>query len=118
MPYRPANSPRHQRPPAGSTASRRRPTGHSAAGDTAPGASLDASNTEEQQKTAVLYTPAEAAALLRVRPSWLTRKAAARAIACTYLGKHLRFSPADLTAIIAAGAVTPSPPRSATLRRQ
>ena len=47
----------------------------------------------------VLLTPEQAAALLQVRPSWLRRKAAARAIPCRYLGKHLRFTHADLTAI-------------------
>jgi hypothetical protein len=30
---------------------------------------------------------------MAVRESWLRRKAAARAIPCTFLGKHLRFSP-------------------------
>jgi hypothetical protein len=37
----------------------------------------------------VLLTPAEAAIRLRVRESWLRKKAAARAIPCTFLGKHL-----------------------------
>jgi excisionase family DNA binding protein len=59
----------------------------------------------------VLYTPAEAAQRLRVRESWLRKKAAARAVPCTFLGKHLRFSPADLAAIVAAAA------RPATGRR-
>ena len=53
---------------------------------------------------AVLYTPREAALRLRVRESWLRRQAAARTVPCTRLGKHLRFSPADLTAILASGA--------------
>ena len=56
-----------------------------------------------------LRTPAEAAQLLAVRESWLRRKASARAIPCTFLGKHLRFTPADLAAIIAAAA---QPPRT------
>jgi excisionase family DNA binding protein len=59
----------------------------------------------------LLYTPAEAAELLRVRESWLRKKAAARAVPCTFLGKHLRFSPADLVTIVAAAA------RPATGRR-
>jgi excisionase family DNA binding protein len=59
----------------------------------------------------VLYTPAEAAHRLRVRESWLRKKAAARTVPCTFLGKHLRFSPADLAAIVAAAA------RPATGRR-
>src|SRR3954454_12958074 len=55
----------------------------------------------------LLYTPAEAAQRLRVRESWLRKKAAARDIPCTFLGKHLRFSPADLASII-AGAARPA----------
>lgn len=51
-----------------------------------------------------LRTPAQAAQLLAVPESWLRRKAAARTIPCTFLGKHLRFSPADLAAIATAGA--------------
>jgi excisionase family DNA binding protein len=50
----------------------------------------------------ILYTPAEAARVLRVRESWLRRKAAARQVPCTFLGKHLRFTAADLAAIAAA----------------
>ncbi|MBB5136179.1 excisionase family DNA binding protein [Thermocatellispora tengchongensis] len=52
----------------------------------------------------LLYTPEAAAHLLGVKPSWLRRKAAERTIPCIFLGKHLRFSHADLDAIIAAGA--------------
>jgi excisionase family DNA binding protein len=59
----------------------------------------------------LLYTPAEAAQLLQVRESWLRKKGAARAVPCTFLGKHLRFSRADLAAIVAAAA------RPATGRR-
>jgi excisionase family DNA binding protein len=52
----------------------------------------------------LLYTPEEAAQRLRVRESWLRKKAAARDVPCTFLGKHLRFSPTDLAAIVAASA--------------
>ena len=52
----------------------------------------------------LLYTPAEAAHMLKVRESWLRRKAAARLVPCTFLGKHLRFSPADLAAILVTAA--------------
>ncbi|MBR7826619.1 helix-turn-helix domain-containing protein [Actinospica sp. MGRD01-02] len=55
----------------------------------------------------LLYTPEQAAVLLTVRPSWLRRAAAEGEIACTYLGKHLRFSDADLHAIIADNAFGP-----------
>ena len=57
-----------------------------------------------------LYTPAEAADLLAVRESWLRRRATARAVPCTFLGKHLRFSHADLVAIARAGATPTGPP--------
>jgi hypothetical protein len=56
-----------------------------------------------------LHTPAEAARLLTVPESWLRRQAGRRTIACTYVGKHLRFSDADLRAIINAGARTAHP---------
>src|SRR5215475_11631360 len=55
----------------------------------------------------VLYTPAEAAELLKVRESWLRKKAAARQVPCTFLGKHLRFSPTDLASIVAGAAQPP-----------
>jgi hypothetical protein len=51
-----------------------------------------------------LYTPADAAELLAVRESWLRRRATARTVPCTFLGKHLRFSHADIVAIATAGA--------------
>ena len=54
-----------------------------------------------------LYTPAEAAEVLAVKESWLRRKAGMRAVACTFLGRHLRFSTADLRAITTQGAHTP-----------
>jgi excisionase family DNA binding protein len=56
----------------------------------------------------LLYTPAEAADKLRVRESWLRRRAAARQIPCTFLGKHLRFSDADLAGIVAQNAQAPT----------
>jgi excisionase family DNA binding protein len=52
----------------------------------------------------MLYTPGEAAQRLRVRESWLRRQAAARQVPCTFLGRHLRFSPTDLATIVAAAA--------------
>ena len=58
-----------------------------------------------------LLLPMEAAGLLKVRESWLRKKAAARLIPCTYLGNHLRFSADDVAAIAAVGA------RPATGRR-
>lgn len=58
-------------------------------------------------------TPAEAAELLRVPESWLKKKASARAIPCTFIGKHLRFSDADLAQIIRDGAKEPVTTRRA-----
>lgn len=58
-----------------------------------------------------LYTPAEAAELLTVRESWLRRQAGQRRIPCTMIGRHLRFSPRDVDAIIAAGARPAKPTR-------
>lgn len=60
-----------------------------------------------EQSAPLLYTPEQAAELLQVTATWLRKKATARAIPCTFIGKHLRFSPADLTAIITAGATGP-----------
>ncbi|WP_184727146.1 helix-turn-helix domain-containing protein [Saccharopolyspora phatthalungensis] len=57
-------------------------------------------NDEEQPLSNHLHTPAEAAQRLAVKESWLRRKASARAIPCTFLGKHLRFSDTDLHEII------------------
>jgi excisionase family DNA binding protein len=58
-----------------------------------------------------LFTPAQAAELLQVPESWLRRRAARRLVPCTFLGKHLRFSRADLDQILAEAArpATPAP---------
>ena len=63
---------------------------------------------DELSTAPLLYTAAQSAALLQVSPSWLRKKATARAIPCTFVGKHLRFSANDLASIIAAGAYTPN----------
>lgn len=55
----------------------------------------------------LLYTPAEAAEMLKVPESWLRKKAAARAVPCTFVGKHLRFSADDLAKIIKVGTRAP-----------
>lgn len=57
--------------------------------------------------TGELHTPTEAAKVLKVRESWLRAKATARAIPCTFVGKHLRFSDDDITEIMRAGARRP-----------
>jgi excisionase family DNA binding protein len=67
--------------------------------------------------TPQLYTPAEAASLLKVPESWLRKKAAARLIPCTFLGKHLRFSDEDLAEIVHSGATSVAAARPAARRR-
>ncbi|MFE2752240.1 helix-turn-helix domain-containing protein [Actinosynnema sp. NPDC059335] len=52
----------------------------------------------------LLHTPAQAARMLAVPESWLRRMAGRREIACTLVGKHLRFSDADLHSIIQRGS--------------
>lgn len=52
----------------------------------------------------LLFTPAQAAAVLQVRESWLRRRAARRQVPCAVVGKHLRFSRADLEQIAADAA--------------
>lgn len=60
----------------------------------------------------LLYTAEQAAELLQVRASWLRRKATARAVPCRFLGKHLRFSRADITAIAESAATPPRKSRA------
>jgi excisionase family DNA binding protein len=64
----------------------------------------------------LLYTPQEAATRLRIPESWLRRKAGQRKIPSTRLGKHLRFSDADLSRIVAIAAAE-SARRRSTRRR-
>lgn len=63
-----------------------------------------------------LHTAAEAAGILKVRESWLKTKAAARAIPCTFVGKHLRFSDDDIAEIMRSGARQPVSSRQRSTR--
>lgn len=45
----------------------------------------------------------EAARLLAVHESWLRRRSTTRTVPCTFPGKHLQFSRADLIATAHAG---------------
>ncbi|GAA3850557.1 helix-turn-helix domain-containing protein [Amycolatopsis tucumanensis] len=74
----------------------------------------DASATAEP----LLYTPAQAAEKLAVPESWLRRKAGLRVIPCTFLGKHLRFSEADLRAIVVNGSRPTGAQRRRTRRKR
>jgi excisionase family DNA binding protein len=60
-----------------------------------------------------LYTAEQAARLLQVSPAWLRKKATTRAIPCTFIGRYLRFSAADVAMIIDSG----SQPSRPELRR-
>jgi excisionase family DNA binding protein len=51
--------------------------------------------------TPTIHTLDEAAAILRVKPSWLERQAAARKIPFTMLGGSYHFTSEHLTAIVA-----------------
>lgn len=57
----------------------------------------------------VLLTTAEAAARLHVSPSWLKRRAAAGTVPHVRLGRSVRFSEADISAIIESGRITLTP---------
>jgi hypothetical protein len=81
-----------------------RPGGQGAADGVGPSADRAAGDPAR-----VLFTPAQAAGLLQVRESWLRRRAARRLVPCTFLGKHLRFSRANLEQIAADPAATTRP---------
>jgi excisionase family DNA binding protein len=59
-------------------------------------------------ETVVIYTVAEAAAVLRVKESWLERQAAARKIPFTMLGGTYRFTADHLAAIVRINEKTPA----------
>lgn len=79
-------------------------------------ARIPVSSPEEYTADIRLYTPAAAAALLSIKESWLRRKAGTRAIPCTFLGRHLRFSHADLRSITTQGN-HPTPTRRGRPRK-
>ena len=60
--------------------------------------------------TLAIHTLDEAAAILRVKPSWLERQAASRKIPFTMLGGSYRFTTDHLTAIVAQHENRPAPP--------
>jgi excisionase family DNA binding protein len=64
----------------------------------------------------ILYTPDEAAAMLRVSVSWLKRKAGAGEIPSTQLGRRRLFSHADLEAIVTPPEPPAGVPRSTSTR--
>jgi len=64
-----------------------------------------------------LYTPEEAAKILKVLASWLRRRAAARLIPCTFLGKHLRFSAGGSASWSDGGRAVVGPAHAASRRQ-
>jgi excisionase family DNA binding protein len=61
------------------------------------------------QDSPTLYTAAEAAAILRVKKSWLERQAAGRKIPFTMLGRSYRFTSAHLATIVQMHEEAPTP---------
>jgi excisionase family DNA binding protein len=59
--------------------------------------------------TMAIYTLDEAATILRVKPSWLERQAAARKIPFSMLGGSYRFTAEHLAAIVAQHENRPVP---------
>lgn len=84
------------------------PDGQRAAGDARPPVGQPAGDPAQ-----ILFAPARAADLLQVKESWLRRRAARRLVPCTFLGKHLRFSRANLEQIAADAARPAAPARQA-----
>ena len=61
-----------------------------------------------EHETIVIYTVAEAAAILRVKESWLQRQAAARKIPFTMLGGTYRFTVEHLVSIVRINEKSPA----------
>jgi excisionase family DNA binding protein len=88
------------------------PAGHSA--DKAAGPAEDPRDSGPRaarrgQGPMALYNTDEAAAILRVKKSWLERQAAGRKIPFTMLGGAYRFTGAHLAAIVRMYEMMPSP---------
>ncbi|MEV5302929.1 helix-turn-helix domain-containing protein [Amycolatopsis methanolica] len=97
---------------AGSHARLTRPSTAPRSGDRPPSRGGQGTNASPAAQPAestgpMLFTTEQAAVILQVRPSWLRRKAAARAVPCRFVGKHLRFARADLEAIAEMSAQKP-----------
>ncbi|WP_255352579.1 helix-turn-helix domain-containing protein [Nocardiopsis sp. SBT366] len=69
--------------------------------------SLGPRKEEDAPSLPEIFTPREAAALLKVPESWLRKRVSARQVPCTFIGKHLRFSSIDLEQIIQSGSRSP-----------
>jgi hypothetical protein len=72
-----------------------------------------ASSRDALEKTApILYSVSEAAAKLCVAPKWLYERTRKNGVPCRRLGKYVRFSDADLAAIVANAFVPATGPTS------
>lgn len=76
---------------------------------------MEADGDSDLASAQLLHTPKQAARILTIPESWLRRKAGLRSIPCTFVGKHLRFSDADLRAIVRDGT-RPANPTTRTVR--
>lgn len=74
-----------------------------------PIAGFSSSGTAAESAPALLYTIAEAAALLHVPEGWLRKKVSAGSVPHTRLGKHVRFTMEHLRRIVVEGEVAPAP---------
>lgn len=66
------------------------------------GRSVAALPSPRKESGETLLTVEEAAAMLAVPASWLKQRVAARSVACTRLGRHVRFTRDQVAAIIDA----------------
>jgi excisionase family DNA binding protein len=93
-------------------------TGRSAGGISLTHPSAEAAPWPCSHGAIAVYTLDEAATVLRVKPSWLERRAAARDIPFTMLGGSYRFTADHLAAIVTQHENRPAPPeRDATVSR-
>src|SRR2546430_9433234 len=88
MPFHPHQPDRGRRPRPGTEHQSTTDNGASRIGTSSVGTSSPAGP--------LLYTPFEAARLLKVRESWLRKKATAPQVPFTFLGKPLPFTTNDL----------------------
>jgi excisionase family DNA binding protein len=74
-----------------------------------PGAAPGGPASARRERTGpVVYTVEEAATILRVRPSWLERRAAERKIPFTMLGGSYRFTDSHLAQIVEMFEMAPA----------
>ena len=65
-----------------------------------PSAAADLARGRSSDSAPVLLTVEQAAGMLAVPTSWLKQRVASHAVACTRLGRHIRFTHEQLAAIV------------------